>query len=281
MIENNEILGFVRYSLRVNSWKGSSDIFEEKYFKYRFEIFKNITLKSFQNQNDMNFMLFLFHSVNMPQEYKEQFSQLEHDNSFLRNVYLHDGEDAFSEFLSGTIRYIFSGNVSVNFRIDNDDGVPCDFISRLREYCKPEFAGHAISMPNIYVVQRIRDDRYLLQTRYYPCNSMGLAYITDKNNYKTIIELGEHGHINRNIPVILLPEQIKGGIQTINGKNVTNRITIRGKALGNFTGLQLKEFLKEHYNIEPYCLKVCKINKMTKFLMYIRPVIKIILKRFF
>jgi hypothetical protein len=279
MAENNPVIGFVRYSLKENSWKKSKDIFEEKYFNYRFEIFKNITLKSFQNQNDMNFMLFLLHSANMPQEYQEQFNQLERENSFLRNVYLRDGEEALQEFLLSTNQYIFSGNVSVNFRIDNDDGIPSDFISRLRGYCKSDFAGHAISIPNIYVVQRISKDKFFLQKRNLPGNSIGFAYITGKNNYKTIIGFGDHGLIIKNMPTILLPEQVQGGIQTINGGNVTNGITVHGKLLGKFTKSQLNEYLNEHFNIEPDCLKICRTNIIILFFIFIKPAIKYLIRK--
>ena len=57
------ILGFVYYSIRTGfRGKKFSDFFQPKYFDYRLDIFQNVTLKSFQDQSDKDFNVFLLHS---------------------------------------------------------------------------------------------------------------------------------------------------------------------------------------------------------------------------
>jgi hypothetical protein len=207
------IVGLVRYSEDV--WFGCSpvkrDPFVADYFEYRFKVFKEFTLKSFQEQTDRDFNLLLLHGVGLPEEYKDRFAALEQENSFLYNVYSYRGLEA--EFIE------FSRGVSISFRIDNDDAVPKNFISRLKPYLKPEFVGHVISIPKILVVKRLGDNVFLKTTRYEPSNSMGLAYVTNKK-YKHIHELGDHTKLNQLLPVILLAGY--GGLQTINGENIVN-----------------------------------------------------------
>ncbi len=190
------ITGFIRYSCRASFNRGGG-VFESKYLKYRLNIFENVTLKSFQNQSDTDFHLLLLHSVNLPDEYKQKFSVLEQENSFLHNVYIADSEiegKAYIDAVQSSIDYVqFENNVAINFRIDNDDGLPCDYIARLKTCLKEDFADFAICIPRVSIIQRVGKDKYLKQEKYYPSNSMGLAYVTHKNDYKTIMTLGDHG----------------------------------------------------------------------------------------
>jgi hypothetical protein len=252
------VIGFIRYSCRASFSK--DDFFKPEYLDYRLGIFKNITLKSFQEQNNMDFNIFLLHSENLPEEYKNIFSKLENDNPFLHNIYIPDSEIEGKDYINaveGTINYTsFINNTAINFRIDNDDAVPNDFISRLNNFLKPEYLDFVISFPNINIIQRTRKNKYLLQKKYFPSNSIGLAYVTDKNNYKTIMTLGDHGKVNQNHPMVLLPGN--GGFQTINGKNIMNSLYF-----GHVSSLDsnsIKDYLKNngYSNFNLTCLNIIK-----------------------
>jgi hypothetical protein len=218
------IIGFIRYSCRAPFSR--NDFFLPKYLDYRLGIFKNVTLKSFQEQTDKDFNIFLLHSENLPQDYKNIFNDLEKNNSFLYNIYIPDSEIEGKDYINAverSIEYVnFCNDVSINFRIDNDDAVSRDFISKLKNFLKPEFSGFIISFPNVTIIQRIKKNKYIIQEKYFPSNSIGLAYVTNINNYQTIMTLGDHGKVNQKHPMALLPG--KGGIQTINGKNVMNSL---------------------------------------------------------
>ena len=64
IINKAPIIGFIRYSQKIN-FVSNRDVFEPEYFEYRFKIFKEVTLKSFQQQKNNNFVLLLLHSENL------------------------------------------------------------------------------------------------------------------------------------------------------------------------------------------------------------------------
>jgi len=258
---SQSIIGFVRYSC-LATFRGNKfpDFFKPEYLDYRLDIFRNVTLKSFQEQSDKDFHVFLLHSEDLPLKYKDIFRSLEDENSFLHNVYISDFDIIEGKFedkiISKSIEYVkFINDVSINFRIDNDDALPFDYISRLRFYLKHEFKEHVISIPKVLFIQRVKEHKFLVKERYLPSHSAGLAYITDKNNYKTIMSLGEHHKVNLKHPLILLPGA--GSIFTINGRNVANNISFGGTVL-NIN--ELKTFLIDNNlsDIDFNCLHICK-----------------------
>ena len=270
------IVGFIRYSCRASFTR--DDLFRPKYLDYRLDIFKNITLKSFQEQTDKDFNILLLHSENLPQKYKKIFQDIEDNNYFLHNIYIPDSELEGKDYINaveGSIEYVnFCNDVSINFRIDNDDAVPCDYISQLKKFLKPEFADYVISFPNISIIQRTHKNKLLRQEKYFPSNSIGLAYVTDKKPYKTIMTLGDHGKVNKKHPMILLPG--RGGIQTINGKNIMNSLYWGPAAAFNFDSL--RAFLKEN-GYSDFDFKCLHIKKRRPVLETIAKTINYIKKR--
>jgi hypothetical protein len=266
-VTKTPIIGFVRYSCRASF--NRSDFFNPKNMDYRLDIFKNVTLKSFQEQHDKDFNVFLLHSENLPQNYKDIFKKLEDDNPFLSNIYIPDSELEGKDYINaveGSFESVnFCNDVSVNFRIDNDDALPLDYITRLKKFLKPEFNDYVISIPRVSIVQRTHKDKFLRQERYLPSNSIGLAFVTSKNNYKTIMTLGDHGRVNRKYPMILLPGS--GGIQTINGNNIMNALYFgRVPSCNEDT---LRTFLKENnYSDHNFkCLNVCKRHQILSLIV--------------
>jgi len=252
------VVGFIRYSCRASFTK--SDFFQPKYLDYRLGIFRNVTLKSFQEQTDKDFNIFLLHSENLPEKYKGIFKILEEENSFLHNIYIPDTEMEGKDYVNaveGSVEYVnFCNGMSVNFRIDNDDALPCDYIFKLKQFLKPEFYDYVISFPNVSIIQRIRKNKFLKQEKYFPSNSIGLAYVTNNVNYRTVMTLGDHGKVNQKHPMVLLPG--RGGIQTINGKNVMNSLYFGH--VSSMDNNALREFLKENgYSAFDFmCLNICK-----------------------
>jgi len=251
------IIGFIRYSCRASFTR--DDFFRPEYLDYRLNIFKEVTLKSFREQTDKEFNILLLHSENLPEKYKGIFQSLEEQNPFLRNIYIPDSEMEGKDYVNavnGSVEYVdFVNDMSINFRIDNDDAVPRDYIKRLKEFLKPEFSGFVVSFPNISIIQRNKKNNFLKQEKYFPSNSIGLAYVTCKNSYKTIMTLGDHGKVNQKNPMLLLPG--RGGIQTINGRNIMNALY-----LGYVSSLDenaLKNFLREngYSDFDFTCLNVC------------------------
>jgi len=269
IINKAPIIGFVRYSQKIKfgNSKNERDVFEPEYFEYRYNIFKNVTLKSFQQQTNSNFVLLLLHSENMPTHYKERFIELETKNSFLYNVFIKDTQESFYEAILNSANYaVFENNVAITFRIDNDDAVQYDFIEKLSIFLKNDFIGFSLSMPLIYIVKRISNQIYMLQEDYYPANSIGLAYVTKKLDYKTVFNIGDHDLVNNINELILLSKFENGGLQTINGENeinsmdVTKAITLNKEELDTYL---LKRKI-EYLDLE--CLHIYKEkNLITKY----------------
>jgi hypothetical protein len=269
---NTPIIGFVRYSCWTRfSGNKYPDLFQPEYMDYRLNIFKNVTLKSFQEQTDKNFCVFLLHSENLPQKYKDIFKNLEECNNFLHNLYIPDSEakNIGSVITKQTVEYINYDDVFLSFRVDNDDALPCDYISRLKYYIKPEFADHVITFPQINIIQRINKNKFILKGMNYYFNSMGMAYVSNKNINETIMHLGPHDKIYLKHPTILLSGS--GGLQTINGRNVGNEIPL-GR-VSQYNDETLRIFLnKNNYpDIDFNCLHVCKRNI---FVLIIRKIFK-------
>lgn len=252
------IIGFIRYSCRASFTQ--KNFFNSEYLDYRLKIFTNVTLKSFQEQTNKNFSVFLLHSENLPEKYKLIFSQLENDNLFLHNIYIPDTELEGSSYINAlydSINHVeFVNNLSINFRIDNDDAVPENFIENLNYYLKPEYYNNVISFANISIIQRIHKYNYLIQEKYFPSNSMGLAYVTGIDDYKTIMTLGDHGKINQKYTMIL--PCATGGIQTINGKNIMNSLYFGN--VNSYNAESIKNYLeKRNFPCFDFtCLGICK-----------------------
>ncbi|GHT80546.1 hypothetical protein FACS1894130_11900 [Spirochaetia bacterium] len=102
---------------------------------------------------------------------------------------------------------------------------------------------------------------------------MGLAYVTHKNDYKTIMTQGDHGKLNDAHPLLLLPG--RGGLQTINGNNIMNALDF-GRVPA-FSGEELRGFFdKNNYvDFDCGCLHICKRRQLVKlFLKTVRFIVK-------
>ena len=253
------IIGFVRYSQKIKfaNRQKEKDVFEPNYFEYRFTIFKEITLKSFQQQTNSNFVLLLLHSENMPSHYKERFYELEKENPFLYNVFVEDTQEYFDKAISDSVECVsFENNVAVTFRIDNDDAVQNNYIEKLHDFLNADFVGYTVSIPIMNIIKRISNNIYMIQEVYYPANAIGLAYVTNKEHYKTVLNLGDHDLVNDSNGMILLAKCTSGGLQTINGENEIN--SIDKKRAVSFAKEDLDEHLevRQMNNLNLDCLRI-------------------------
>lgn len=157
---------------------------------------------------------------------------LEHANPFLRNLFVDDTPEAFQNAHRGSIDFI-KDDIALTFRIDNDDAVQKDFIAMLKRYARSEYLGHVLSVPNILIVKRLNKHLLKLEERYYPSNSIGLAYVSNRSDFQTILDIGHHTDVNNRAPMILLPAKYRG-LQTINGENAINDISYKNSIAYDF-----------------------------------------------
>lgn len=211
------ILGMIRYAIP-NAFKNLSNsrdikqLYEEPYFSDRFNIFYNITLQSFVQQTNKDFKLFVYHTNLIPSDKKALFDNLELQYPFLKNIYIPDDNMYIPQ------EYI--EDINLTFRIDNDDGIAINFIEKLQEVKKNYIENIVITIPTLYRLCRLSEDKLKVAKIYYPSNSIGLAYLTNEQN-KTIMDLGFHDQIIRKLKTIKLSGN--GGLQIINNYNVLNQ----------------------------------------------------------
>jgi hypothetical protein len=284
IINKAPIIGFVRYSQKIKfgNRKNEKDVFEAEYFEYRFNIFKNVTLKSFQQQSNSNFVLLLLHSENMPLHYKERFIELEKANAFLHNVFVKDTQEAFNESILNSVKYVsFEKEVAVTFRIDNDDAVQNNFIEKLSGFLKADFVGYTVSIPIMNIVKRISEKSYLLQESYFPANAIGLAYVTPIEKYKTVFNLGDHDLVNNQNGMVVLAECTSGGLMTINGENEINAIDKTRAITLNKESLDKYLVERKIENLDLECLRIYHEEKNFSefFQLFVPPLFHIISRK--
>lgn len=256
IINKAPIIGFVRYSQKIK-FVSNRDVFEPEYFEYRYKIFKEVTLKSFQQQTNSNFVLLLLHSENMPSQYKERFIELEKENSFLYNIFIEDSQESFNEAISKSIDYVsFENESAITFRIDNDDAVQNNFIEKLGGFLKKDFIGFSLSIPLIHIVKRISNQLYLLQELYIPANAIGLANVTNREHFRTVFNLGNHDLVNNENSLLLLSKFNNGGLQTINGENELNSIDYTKAITLNKEELDFYLMKKNMEHLDLECLHI-------------------------
>ena len=211
------IIGMIRYAIpnsfmNTNNSRSLIQLYEEPYFSDRFNIFQNITLPSFTQQTNKNFVLCVYHTNLIPSDKKVLFNKLEKQYPFLRNIYTEN-----KIYLPDDLKQ----SQMLTFRIDNDDGIALDFIEKLQQIKNTvgnKTSNFAISIPHMRKIARI--DSFLYQTLEtdFISNSMGLAYLG--NDGRTVMNLGNHTKIAYSTPMLQVAGN--GGLQVINGYNVAN-----------------------------------------------------------
>ena len=191
------LLGIVRYAvpnafMNTNKSRNIVQLYEEPYFSDRFNIFENITLKSFENQTNKDFTLLVYHTNLIPADKKRLFDELEEKYSFMRNVYVNDTNLIIPDDLKT--------NPLFTFRIDNDDGIASDFIHKLKSVENLHKSDVAITIPHIHKICRIGEDKLKFDiTLHYMEDALFLVqYLThcktvsgvDKSLY--VVRINEH-----------------------------------------------------------------------------------------
>ena len=214
------IIGMVRYSVSAASSfpdrpNVNHKVFEDPYFSERLAMFKGITLKSFAGQTCKDFVLLVYHSAEMPEDKKAIFYELEKQYPFMRNVFIDGAKIELPEDLKR--------QRLMTFRIDNDDGMPVDFVSRLKDIYEsnnPYYDNVAFSIPKMRKLAHVGKDKFQTNDSLFFSNSMGLAYLSTAGI--DVMSLGNHGRMSYKYHMMSI--EGVGGLQIINGTNVANSI---------------------------------------------------------
>lgn len=143
VFDKRPIYGHIRFSFYgVTDTRSKPDsdgtalarLYDETRMARRFFLFENLTLPSLINQTDRDFRTVIMSSKVMPDPYKERLNILAArlPGSVVEYSHHERGDLAFHKFMVEASGYKGRGT-SVHFRLDDDDAVSVDYISRLRE----------------------------------------------------------------------------------------------------------------------------------------------------
>ncbi len=91
-----------------------------------------------------------------------------------------------------------------HLRIDDDDALSRDFLSRLSAYVRPEFHGNIITHRMGYFAGFDNAGHLILKRAYIPMIAMGIAYIVGpRTKFRSIYEVGPHFHAYTAAPTII------------------------------------------------------------------------------
>ena len=216
MFENQRIYGHIRFSfygLTDTRTKpdahgiGLARLYDEGRMARRFFLFENLTLPSLIHQTDRDFRTVIMSSSLMPDRYKERLSALASRLPGAVVEYSHHqrGDLAIRKYMVEAAGYKGRYN-SVHFRLDDDDALSVNYISRLREISRLLSPSTHITFPDgifLFPVSAtepigtsMRQHRFL--------TAIGLATVNGGSFQKNPFQM-RHGNVWTRWPVVSDP----------------------------------------------------------------------------
>lgn len=127
------------------------ELFTDERLEARFTTFEHLTLASIGAQTDKNFLFVVISSDRMPHKHQKRLENIcgNYPNVILRFVSPMHVADAQANILSEAGLHLKN---CLQFRLDDDDCLSCDYIRKLRKHGETLWNGHnvfAISFPTV------------------------------------------------------------------------------------------------------------------------------------
>jgi hypothetical protein len=223
--------GVTRYSLfspGSPSWKTSRSgvfktpeeymdyLFSEKRLQMRAELFftKSVPALAAMAANH-DYKHFVLYSELLPEHHKELLfaAAAEHAflipvewNKVLRGTGIEEVTPLIEEDLAGKFQAGDGVQPVMWFRLDDDDVLAADFLTRLEAYRAPNFIGMAISFGLGLTAYRGKRELTNLREFYHPKSAQGMAFVSsfdpDEGRF-TVRTPGHHHHVDQKMPTIL------------------------------------------------------------------------------
>jgi hypothetical protein len=216
LFENRVIYGHIRFSFygitdtRTQpdpEGKALARLYDETRIARRFFLFENLTLPSLLAQTDRDFRTVVMSSQVMPDRYKERLTALVARLPGAVVEYSHHerGDLAFHKFMVESTGYKGRAT-SVHFRLDDDDAVSVNYISRLREISRILSPSTHITFPTgIFLFPVSQTDAVgfsMVQQRFL--TAIGLATVNGGSFQKNPFQM-MHGNVWTRWPVVSDP----------------------------------------------------------------------------
>lgn len=204
-----DCIGIVRFSVlstvynKFEDWVGqpfeeyAKVILNEDRLEARFRLFEYISLPSYDNQTDKNFVLLVVAPRLLPQHWKEKLSELCANRSYLVVHYADEKDFRLSTLTPMIVRdLVRTESIFSTFRTDDDDAVSARFIERLRAHHKPHFVGYGVSFTNGYYLDLSpKSSKVAIKPRDRKNTGVGLALISSIDDPVGLFDLSD-GHLN-------------------------------------------------------------------------------------
>lgn len=216
MFDTRPIYGHIRFSfygITDTRTKPDSDgsalarLYDETRMARRFFLFENITLPSLVNQTDRDFRTVIMSSKAMPDRYKERLTALAArlPGAVVEFSHHERGDRAFQKFMVEASGHKGRGH-SVHFRLDDDDAVSVNYISRLREISRILSPSTHITFPSGIILFPASPTEpvgtSMVQQRFL--TAIGLATVNGGGFQKNPFQM-MHGNVWTRWPVVSDP----------------------------------------------------------------------------
>jgi hypothetical protein len=215
----SDIVGIIRYSLVLDQGnffprhreKTAEDlrkeIFDPKRLSLRLELFREICLPSLQAQTDQNFNIVLIGSKEMPEEFQKGIRALVAPVPNVHTLFIASKANVKRSFKRAAFDVLDkNAPITASFRLDDDDAMSVDFISRLRAHMRPGNIGKVVSCTPGYIVDFTQAPPKLVADPR-PKTGAGLAMVHGEvgarvRDVSTIYHLGAHRQVDKSAPLI-------------------------------------------------------------------------------
>jgi len=159
---------------------------------YRFELFKNVCFKSLRKQkNKENFHIILLISDDLPKKIRNKLEKMAIIHNFL-HIEIYEGSYD-NRYLK---KYIDENTkIIATVRLDDDDGLHPNFVSRISKYCIEDNINKFITFPK-GVFLRIDNEKLYFKRKFSKFIAVGLTKISSPDDYKTVYGYN-HRKINK------------------------------------------------------------------------------------
>jgi hypothetical protein len=182
-------------------------LYDETRMARRFFLFENLTLPSLVQQTDRAFTTVLMSSDVMPDRFKDRLTRLAEQlpGAVVEFSPHRHGDQAFHKFVLEAAGYKGRGS-SVHFRLDDDDAVSVNYISRLRHVSRVLSPSTHITFPTGVFLFPARPDApegvSMVQQRFL--TAIGLATVNGGGFHKNPYQM-MHGNVWTRWPVVSDP----------------------------------------------------------------------------
>lgn len=216
MFEQRAIYGHIRFSFYgVTDTRTQPDLegtalarlYDETRMARRFFLFENLTLPSLIHQTDRDFRTVIMSSEVMPDRFKDRLNALaaKLPGAVVEYSEHTRGDLAFQKFMVEASGYKGRAN-SVHFRLDDDDAVSINYISRLRDVTRILSPSTHITFPTGVFLFPAGPDMpvgvSMVQQRFL--TAIGLATVNGPSFQKNPFQM-QHGNVWTRWPVVSDP----------------------------------------------------------------------------